>query len=401
MRSLWLGIIVFTTKSVACSDDCGSSKKFVETKFSTETTVLSSASNSDAKNGFIVDARDGRTYRVVNIGGMEWMAQNLNYKTKNSYCYNDSAKYCEKYGRLYELPSPSRICPDGWHLPSSTEWGKLFRAAGGFATSAKILKSKSGWKKDGNGTDAVSFSILPAGFRNSSGTYEREGELAGFLNSTQNGPWLFNERADDAFEVYGLYGNSFSVRCLKDYVKSPMVYRIVQGTMIDSRDGQTYKTVKIVDQVWMAENLKYKMENSLCFDKKESNCNEFGRLYMWADAMKACPAGWHLPSQAEWKSLLSTVAGETGNKLKAVSSWLYDDGTDDVSFSAIPTGYCVYYERKGDWSCNSERAWAYFWGSQEFGRDNAQTMELYFDSDYAKMYTESKSNAYAVRCLKD
>ncbi|MDR2555431.1 MAG: hypothetical protein LBC64_08400 [Fibromonadaceae bacterium] len=124
-----------------------------------------------------------------------------------------------------------------------------------------------------------------------------------------------------------------------------------KGTFTDARDKKTYKTVKIGEQVWMAENLNYADKDSKCYDDNEENCKKYGRLYNWETAIKACPAGWHLPRKAEWERLLrfadSTYTGKeseiAGNRLRAKSGWQRingepNNGTDTYGFSALPGG---------------------------------------------------------------
>jgi uncharacterized protein (TIGR02145 family) len=120
----------------------------------------------------------------------------------------------------------------------------------------------------------------------------------------------------------------------------------VIGTFTDERDGQTYKTVKIGNQVWMAQNLNYKPKRgkSWYYNDDESMGEKYGRLYDWETAIVVSPAGWHLPSREEWDNLLSAVGGEevAGKKLRAKNGWDCRDknrnGTDDYGFSALPGG---------------------------------------------------------------
>ena len=218
---------------------------------SSQKTVSSSSGKvtepAEVTVGSMTDSRDGKTYKTVTIGTQTWMAQNLNYETSNSYCYNDDVSYCTKYGRLYTWAAamdsagiwstngkgcgsnktcsptyPVRgVCPQGWHLPSKAEWETLFNAVGGSSVAGTKLKSTSGWYNSGNGTDAFSFSALPAGDRYSDGNCYYEGIDADFWSSTEISSYNAYDvflRYDDGnatlFSNYKYFG--FSVRCLKD-----------------------------------------------------------------------------------------------------------------------------------------------------------------------------------------
>jgi len=109
------------------------------------------------------------------------------------------------------------------------------------------------------------------------------------------------------------------------------------------------KTVKIGSQIWMAENLNDASKGGKCYDDKLENCEKYGRLYTWAEAVKACPTGWHLSKYSEWNALQDFVAGSerkysvSGGKLKAKNGWdahegKSGNGTDEYGFSALPGG---------------------------------------------------------------
>jgi uncharacterized protein (TIGR02145 family) len=107
-------------------------------------------------------------------------------------------------------------------------------------------------------------------------------------------------------------------------------------TFTDPRDGKTYRTVKIGEQVWMGENLNYTVSGSYCYDNDPLNCEKYGRLYNWNAAMNSCPTGWHLSTREEWSDLVTIVGLSPHTKLKAGSpDW---NGTDDFGFSALPGG---------------------------------------------------------------
>ncbi|MDR3013653.1 MAG: leucine-rich repeat protein [Chitinispirillales bacterium] len=131
----------------------------------------------------LTDPRDGQTYRTVRIGGKTWMAENLNYTTNNSRCYEDEDSNCEIYGRLYTLDAAQRACPAGWTLPEREDWLNLIQAVGGrwderdysYSVAGGKLKSKIGWGT-GGGTDVFGFSALPGGSR---GWWEESGNFNG------------------------------------------------------------------------------------------------------------------------------------------------------------------------------------------------------------------------------
>jgi len=220
--------------------------------------------NPNITYGTMTDSRDNKVYKTVKIGNQVWMAENLNYadsvktpslKGKN-WCYAKKAENCAVTGRLYTwaaaidsvklatdadnpqdcgfgktctLPAKVQgICPDGWHLPTKTEWETLFTAVGGQSTAGKILKYQTGWISNGNDTDGVGFSALPAGRMDGNGNSCYDGDYAGFWSATEdNGGFAYGLELlyySDGFgsdEIAHLYGNDykvvgFSVRCLKD-----------------------------------------------------------------------------------------------------------------------------------------------------------------------------------------
>lgn len=190
--------------------------------------------------GFIAgtfrDGRDGQTYKTVKIGSQTWTAQNLNYLpdimrgndgfTDSSWCYGNLESNCAKYGRLYTWYGAHGACPEGWRLPTWTDWKDLVIQLGGFygETTGKKLKSKTGWDENGNGTDDIGFGALPGG------RYDMCPECGHFYGVGKYGIWWGTNTPEDErrpsrlrlsyeddqadLDVYGLGGVS-SVRCIK------------------------------------------------------------------------------------------------------------------------------------------------------------------------------------------
>lgn len=144
--------------------------------------------------GTLLDARDENSYKTVVIGGKTWMAENLRYADSaamktlmagGSSCLRDDPKNCEIGGRLYKwaalmgiastyntqkyadslIQTPVQgVCPEGWHIPDSTEWKSLIAAAN---NSAAMIKSETGWPYDEDvvlPNNALGFTAIPAGY---------------------------------------------------------------------------------------------------------------------------------------------------------------------------------------------------------------------------------------------
>ncbi|MCQ2060325.1 MAG: fibrobacter succinogenes major paralogous domain-containing protein [Fibrobacter sp.] len=162
------------------------------------------------------DTRNERieSYNTVKIGDQIWMAQNLNYSTPDSYCYDNISSNCDRYGRLYTLSDALNACPDGWHLPSGEEWKIMFSKVGVENNVGTLLKSTSGWVDYGNGDDAYGFAVLPGGYF-AIEVFEAEGFFAAFLSSNLR---IFEIGCEElpVFE-YPYTGNgAYSVRCIRD-----------------------------------------------------------------------------------------------------------------------------------------------------------------------------------------
>jgi uncharacterized protein (TIGR02145 family) len=173
-------------------------------------------------------------------------------------------------------------------------------------------------------------------------------------------------------------------------------------TFVDSRDKKVYKKVRIGDRWWMAENLNYdvpQVKTDVCYGNDPANCKKYGRLYDWNTAQKACPAGFHLPSDDEWTTLENTVGGRStaGTKLKSPDGWNKDgNGTDDFGFSALPGGRGNingdFYDagNVGHWWCATEGA-AYY----------ARGRGMYCYNEDVRWYNYDETYLFTVRCVQD
>jgi uncharacterized protein (TIGR02145 family) len=216
---------------------------------------------------------------------------------------------------------------------------------------------------------------------------------------------------------------TISLSCSKD---KPTESNYPITETITDIDGNVYKTVKIGDQLWMAENLKvthYRNGDAIpnvtvnapwqglttgayCeYNNDGNNVATYGRLYNWfavTDIRKIVPAGWHAPTNAEWQTLINYLGGDSiaGGKMKEVGTAYWQSpntgATDESGFSGMPGGYRIY---SGSYSSMGYNA--HFWSSMENYSGRAFYRILYYSNSKVYHNYNYKQDGYSVRCVKD
>jgi len=173
------------------------------------------------QTGTFTDLRDGKAYKIVKIGNQTWMAENLNYTTNNSWCYNDSIINCKTYGRLYTWSVAKNVCPTGWHLPSDEEWITLITFLGGEDSAGGKLKSIKFWGNPNTGaTDSSRFSGLPGGFRYDVNAYFYLGQIGYWWTTNEYDIYAYyrylSHKNKSFFSTFCSKEFGLSIRCIKD-----------------------------------------------------------------------------------------------------------------------------------------------------------------------------------------
>lgn len=329
--------------------------------------------------GTFTDPRDGHVYRTVLMpDGKWWFAENF---------ARGGAATAPPNGDIANVPTYGYLChrsdvlgngvPDGCTLPSAADFNNLMSACGIQSNStdtasmlavSKLRDASAGWQTNTLGLNTTGFSLRAAGYRNSYGSYGGLDTIC-FLMTSDGYPdygslVLLNVTLDNKWYLTSHSNNdATSVRFLVDYkvvqpVAQPTPCSYISqisvellgnpdvattGTFTDTRDQRVYKTVLMPDgKWWLAENLAF-AGVGLDYDNNPANRTTYGRLYTYANASAATPPGAHVPTQAEWGSLILSLGGDTnGAAAKAVSGWgggTVVNGKDTYGFTALPGGY--------------------------------------------------------------
>ncbi|SHL25627.1 major paralogous domain-containing protein [Fibrobacter sp. UWT2] len=394
----------------------------------------------DSLENTLTDLRDNKVYKTVVIGTQIWMAENLNYVTEGGYaddldrsrCFGDMQFYCEDYGRLYRWSGAMDIpyvyaekqyddtlmhqglCPQGWHLPTKAEFDTLISHTGGFNHAGKNLKSVDLWRNGAPLEDDYSFNAKPLSTYDE---WERINNITDYATF-----WKTNNHADSADVLYISEGHDnvaekpylrskykfHAVRCLRN---EPGFYvsHAVYDSYVDERDSKTYKTVKIGEDTWMAENLAYAgdsdllAEESWCYEDDESNCKVYGRLYSWNAAtlngtkQGSCPEKWHVSTKDDWENLINAVGNDpsVGKLLKDPA--FYKSGPmnkNDYGFSALGAGVV-------DTAYHGLETEAHFWTANAYNDSTAYYYSMAVGSKSVTKLVKDKKQGRSVRCVLD
>lgn len=171
-------------------------------------------------------------------------------------------------------------------------------------------------------------------------------------------------------------------------------------SLTDSRDSTKYSIVNIGSQTWMAENLKYKPSTgSFVYQNNNGYEKDFGRLYLWQVAQSACPSGWHLPSDSEWKQLEMTL-GMTQAEADAKDGRGSNQGTQlkeggTSGFNAKLGGWFAY----GNYI--NMYKFAYFWTSTSVSTDVWIRALDANNGMVDRMFVSYVDAGYSIRCVKN
>lgn len=211
--------------------------------------------------------------------------------------------------------------------------------------------------------------------------------------------------------------------------------QLLCGELTIVYEGQIYHTVLIGTQCWIKENLNVgsrinanetPLNNGViekyCYNDIENNCDVYGGLYQWNEALNydsseltgICPSGWHIPTDNEFKILEGNIDSQyllgdpvwdqssfrgydSGKKLKSALGWKdLGNGTDNYNFNIIPGGY-----RFTDNSFIYITERAIFWTSTEIDAANSLIRQFRYTNDNSGRYSPDKSHGFSIRCIMD
>ena len=365
-----------------------------------------------------VSDKDGNKYKTTKIGNLEWMIEDSKFETENSECVDNQANPDNCVRQYWGVINDVNLCPTGWRLPVAKDLidiSQLFLPEGydqmtvkqkrhAFPAAEQAFRKffdsinwpETNYRTHENGSyyfNSQTPNYVGKFFRPPD--YEKEMQVCNKSNGFGCGLGLVKCPCSYGFFQFDGSGGARKVRCVREIsslkketpskktneeskLDLPQKHeqdkvKNTEKIIKDPRDGNMYQTIDYKGRIWMSENLKYASKKSVCFDKSSENCEKYGRLYTWLEAIKACPNGWRLPSEKEWEDA--------------------PQGIWDVFAGYFYTIKNAFYKKD---------AVAYYWTISESDSEKAVDMDLDAESKTFVKKNHSKTDvAFSVRCIKE
>ena len=172
------------------------------------------------------------------------------------------------------------------------------------------------------------------------------------------------------------------------------------GTYTDKRDQKTYRTKVFLGKIWMIDNLNFETDTSWCYENNSKNCEQYGRLYPWSQAMQACPEGWRLPTREEWMAFATANAGELWYEVDGGEQRLYEKLIEGGE-SGFEFNLPGLYDPEADIWFGKEEIGS-FWSSDKFAYHAADCAVL--DKRNGEIFMLNPGTrvvGHSCRCVKD
>ena len=307
----------------------------------------------------VKDNRDGKSYKTFASGNLNWFTDNLSFR-KTAALTKDGAAY-------YKQSAWSSACPAGTHVPDIQEWTIFAKER--FTGPRKLSNVKS-------------FAGKTRGFYDlSAGSEKIQGQDAAyFAVQDPNGvrAMMLDVKRGNAKLVSLPEGAVSTVRCVgeRNFYAEKFVDED-RMMLTDPRDGKGYKVELRDNKLWMVTNLKFSLTSAKqCLLEDTTYCKKFGRFYSFNDAKKACPAGWHLPDDGEWRD--------------------YQKDRSKLNWDNLGRGGCK------DWDgyCNSDLT-GHYWSSTSIMKNTGRSWEFRRQAKSIDRTDQNVQKGLYVRCVTE
>jgi len=293
------------------------------------------------------DYRDGRVYRGIPSGSLNWFKQSLKY--------NKTSFFTDENGiPFYRSDNWKASCPEGTQVPDETDWDEL------------VEDKFSGPDKVDNMKEFVGHSSLGFyKFEFDEVVNARKGYAYFAVRGGGNRAIRFETKRGTTKIVDIEEADAVQIRCVfqrdqfaeKNISPKDMIFT-------DKRDNKKYKVGVRGGKIWMMKNLAFSVSSEKqCYVEDKSFCEKFGRYYTYEDALRACPEGWHLPDDGEWRDFQKDRATLDWDNLGQGGCQDWDNYCDGMN-----TGH---YWSKTSVRENTARSWEFNRSDRDIDRTDA------------------------------